>query len=61
MYRRQYRCCVRFEWDEAKNQINIHKHGIDFRDAVDVLDHPVLTAMDQREDGKTTVRIAGSR
>ncbi|CAE6769767.1 hypothetical protein R69888_03801 [Paraburkholderia haematera] len=50
MYRRQYRCCVRFEWDEVKNQINIHKHGIDFRDAVDVFDHPVLTAIDQRED-----------
>lgn len=50
MYRRQYRCCVRFEWDEIKNQINIHKHGIDFIDAIDVFDHPVLTAMDQRED-----------
>ena len=43
-------CCVRFEWDELKNQINIRKHGIDFRDAVDVFDHPVLTAIDQRED-----------
>jgi uncharacterized protein len=41
---------VRFEWDEGKNQINIRKHGIDFRDAVDVFDHPVLTAIDQRED-----------
>ncbi|CAB3791934.1 BrnT family toxin [Paraburkholderia caffeinilytica] len=50
MYRRQYRCCVRFEWDEIKNQINIHKHGIDFIDAIDVFDHPVLTAIDQRED-----------
>ena len=50
MYRCQYRCCVRFEWDELKNQINIRKHGIDFRDAVDVFDHPVLTAIDQRED-----------
>ncbi|MFM0209089.1 BrnT family toxin [Paraburkholderia sediminicola] len=41
---------MRFEWDEVKNQINIRKHGIDFRDAVDVFDHPVLTAIDQRED-----------
>ncbi|CAE6888944.1 hypothetical protein R69608_02227 [Paraburkholderia nemoris] len=41
---------MRFEWDELKNQINIRKHGIDFRDAVDVFDHPVLTAIDQRED-----------
>ena len=41
---------MRFESDELKNQINIRKHGIDFRDAVDVFDHPVLTAIDQRED-----------
>jgi uncharacterized DUF497 family protein len=41
---------VRFEWDEIKNQINIRKHGIDFRDAIDVFDHPVLTAIDERED-----------
>ncbi len=24
---------MRFEWDEAKNQANIRKHGIDFRQA----------------------------
>ena len=24
---------VRFEWDENKNQINIEKHGISFREA----------------------------
>ncbi|KFX62155.1 hypothetical protein KBK24_0127230 [Burkholderia sp. K24] len=41
---------MRFEWDEVKNQINIRTHGIDFRDAVNVFDHPVLTAMDQRQD-----------
>ena len=23
---------MRFEWDEAKNQANIRKHGIDFND-----------------------------
>ncbi|WGS49726.1 BrnT family toxin [Paraburkholderia sp. D15] len=39
-----------FEWDEAKNQINIRKHGIDFADAIDVFNHPVLTALDERED-----------
>jgi uncharacterized DUF497 family protein len=50
MYKRQYGWRVRFEWDEVKNQINIRKHGIDFRDAVNVFDHPVLTAMDQRQD-----------
>ncbi|MFM0741630.1 BrnT family toxin [Paraburkholderia xenovorans] len=41
---------MRFEWDELKNQINIRKHGIDFVDAIDVFNHPVLTALDQRED-----------
>jgi uncharacterized DUF497 family protein len=41
---------VQFEWDEAKNRINIRKHGIDFQDAIDVFNHPVLTAIDQREE-----------
>jgi len=41
---------VLFEWDEIKNQINIRKHGIDFQDAIDVFNHPLLTALDQRED-----------
>nr|WKF57650.1 hypothetical protein HUO10_002143 [Paraburkholderia busanensis] len=50
MYKRQYRWRVLFEWDEAKNQINIRKHGIDFADAIDVFNHPVLTALDERED-----------
>jgi uncharacterized DUF497 family protein len=41
---------VQFEWDEGKNRINIRKHGIDFTDAIDVFNHPVLTALDSRED-----------
>ncbi len=41
---------MQFEWDEAKNQINIRKHGIDFQDAIDVFNHPVLTSLDTRED-----------
>lgn len=40
---------MHFEWDETKNQTNIRKHGIDFRDAVDVFNHPVLTWLDGRE------------
>jgi uncharacterized DUF497 family protein len=27
-----------FEWDEAKRQANIEKHGLDFADAVEVFD-----------------------
>lgn len=41
---------MQFEWDEGKNRINIRKHGIDFSDAIDVFNHPVLTALDSRED-----------
>ncbi|MGN6230802.1 MAG: BrnT family toxin [Trinickia sp.] len=48
---------MQFEWDEGKNRINIRKHGIDFSDAIDVFNHPVLTALDSRE--KTTGRSAG--
>lgn len=50
MYKRQYGWRVLFEWDEIKNQINIRKHGIDFQDAIDVFNHPLLTALDQRKD-----------
>jgi uncharacterized DUF497 family protein len=32
-----------FEWDERKRLANLTKHGIDFRDAVDVFERPHLT------------------
>jgi len=41
---------VLYEWDDAKNEINIRKHGIDFDDAKDIFEHPVLTWPDNRED-----------
>ena len=41
---------MRFEWDEAKNAANIRKHGIDFADAIEAFDHPMLTMIDDRED-----------
>ncbi|MBQ0745643.1 MAG: BrnT family toxin [Marinobacter sp.] len=37
-----------FEWDDSKNAANISKHGIDFRDAIDIFNHPMLTAIDER-------------
>ncbi|TWC13366.1 MULTISPECIES: BrnT family toxin [unclassified Pseudomonas] len=37
-----------FEWDEAKNEANIRKHGIDFNDVLDVFNHPLLTLRDDR-------------
>jgi uncharacterized DUF497 family protein len=41
---------VQFEWDEGKNLANIRKHGIDFKDAIDVFNHPMFAAPDLRED-----------
>jgi len=41
---------MRFEWDEAKNRSNIRKHGIDFSDAIDIFDHPYLSACDDTGD-----------
>ena len=41
---------MRFEWDEAKNQINIRKHGIDFNDIPEVFNHPMLAMRDDRAD-----------
>jgi uncharacterized DUF497 family protein len=39
-----------FAWHTAKNAANIRKHGIDFADAIDVFNHPVLTLLDDREN-----------
>lgn len=36
-----------FEWDEAKNEINIRKHGIDFADVPDMFNHPMLARQDE--------------
>ena len=41
---------MHFEWVEEKNRLNIEKHGIDFADAVDIFNHPLLTALDSRKD-----------
>jgi len=41
---------MNFEWDEAKNKLNIRKHGIDFADIVEIFNHPMLTRLDTRHD-----------
>ncbi|MFJ3052254.1 BrnT family toxin [Pseudomonas nitroreducens] len=41
---------MRFEWDEAKNQANIRKHGIDFNDVPELFQQPYLAQRDNRED-----------
>ena len=39
-----------FEWNQAKNESNIRKHGIDFADLEDMFNHPILTLQDGRKD-----------
>lgn len=40
---------MKFEWDEEKEKINIEKHGIDFRTAVQVfLDENRIEFFDER-------------
>jgi len=41
---------MRFEWDEQKRIINIQKHGIDFRDAIDIFAGEIVTMEDTRFD-----------
>ena len=39
-----------FEWDERKNAINIQKHGVDFADAWEIWEAPMLAVLDERTD-----------
>ena len=39
-----------FEWDHDKNQANIRKHGIDFRDAARIFRKAALDRVDDRRD-----------
>ncbi len=41
---------MKLEWDEEKNTENIGKHGLDFADAWQIFDAPMLTVMDNKED-----------
>jgi len=41
---------MRFEWDENKNESNIHKHGLDFSDSIEMFDSPMVTCPDNRFD-----------
>lgn len=38
----------RFEWDEKKRQTNIRKHGIDFKDVVEIFFSHHITYEDDR-------------
>jgi hypothetical protein len=41
---------VYFEWDEKKNKENIRKHGLDFADAWEIFETPILEDLDTKED-----------
>jgi len=41
---------MKYEWDEAKNDVNILKHGIDFNDAVELFQGNRLIFNDYRKD-----------
>ena len=56
---------MNFEWDEDKNQENIRIHGLDFADAWEIFEAPILTALDTRaeygEDRRTGIGFLGNR
>ena len=39
---------MRYVWDEAKRQSNLKKHGLDFADAEQVFNNPLVTFEDNR-------------
>jgi len=39
-----------YEWDDAKNAANVHKHGVSFELARRIFDGPVWTLLDDRRD-----------
>ena len=41
---------MEFEWDEAKCDANVRKHGIDFVDAIKIFSGPIVTRRDDRFD-----------
>jgi uncharacterized DUF497 family protein len=41
---------MELEWDEAKNQQNISKHGIDFQDTQIIFENPVVIKRDARRE-----------
>jgi hypothetical protein len=41
---------MRFEWDEAKRQTNLSKHGIDFADLPPLFDGTTVLLVDNRFD-----------
>ena len=52
---------MRIEWDQAKNEINLAKHGVDFETAQLVFDDPCCVAFVERvTDGEERWPAIGS-
>jgi len=52
---------VEFEWDEAKAETNLRKHGVAFEDAVRVFFDPLaLREQDRIVDGEERWQITGT-
>ncbi len=41
---------MNFDWDPQKNEENISNHNLDFADAHEIFDGPMLEKLDSRED-----------
>ena len=50
-----------FEWDEAKNQTNVHKNGIEFDTARRIFEGTVATSADHRQDDREEHHITLAR
>ena len=51
-----------FEWDEAKNEANVVKHGIGFEEAIWIFAGPIVRRIDARRDyGEVRVQATGIR
>jgi uncharacterized DUF497 family protein len=47
---RIYTTSMKFVWDPKKNREDIRRHGIDFRDATELFNHPMLVRLDTRQE-----------
>ncbi len=53
---------MEFEWDEAKRQSNLEKHGVDFIDAARILaDSPLILEDTRRDYGEQRCIALGER
>ncbi len=41
---------MEFDWDSAKNEANLDKHGVTFDEARHIFEGPYLTRVDDRQD-----------